>query len=152
MGIYKRKPERQKERKHAFDQEKSKIRHKKKENALTKKKKSKKYQGLDYAFDQEKKQVLRSYFFSFINSNFFCYDYIVHSKSERSDRGAQRASYHTCGRRISVICRGCILGRAQSVRWARRPGRNSRQLCPSPSRWLSGTGCSKNMVISPFKH
>ena len=39
VGINKRYMLRKKKRKHAFDQEKSKIRHKKKENALTKKKK-----------------------------------------------------------------------------------------------------------------
>ena len=53
MGIYK--ISRKKEKKHAFDQEKSKTQEKEKENRLTTKKKKVRKQDLDYAIDQEKK-------------------------------------------------------------------------------------------------
>ena len=53
VGIYKRKIIRKKEIKYASDQEKSKIQQNKKENKISTK----------------KKQVLRSYFFAFINSH-----------------------------------------------------------------------------------
>ena len=58
MGIYKRKILGRKERKHAFDQGKKMT----KENKL----------------DQVKKQVIRSYFFSFINSHLGCPDSALH--------------------------------------------------------------------------
>ena len=47
----------EKKRKHPIDQEKSKIQEKNKK------------QDLEHAIDEERKQVLRSYFFSFINSH-----------------------------------------------------------------------------------
>ena len=53
VGIYKRKNLRKRERKHAFDQGKRKIQEKKKENKILTKK---------------HKKILRSSFFSFINS------------------------------------------------------------------------------------
>ena len=57
VGIYKRKKVREKVSKHAFDQDKKRRTHELgQEN-----------NDLDCAIDQEKKQVLGSYFFSFIN-------------------------------------------------------------------------------------
>ena len=68
MGIYNRKILRQKERKHAFDQQKSKILEKKKGNTLStrkkarlKKKRRKTKEKQD--IDQEKNKVLRSHLF-----------------------------------------------------------------------------------------